>query len=93
MKQFAQILDCKELNLPNCDTGTDGGIESLLSIVFLASGAVSVIFILIGAARFAAATGDPQKIQQARNTIIYAVIGLIVSLSAFALVAFVVGRT
>lgn len=93
LDKAAQIIDCSDVNLPRCGEGTDGGIESILGIVFLAAGAVSVLFILIGAARFAAATGDPGRLKQARETIIYAIVGLIVSISAFSIVTFVIGNT
>ena len=36
--------------------------------------------------------GDPAKIKQAKDTILYALVGLVVSIFAVAIVGFVVGR-
>lgn len=92
--QLAQILDCGSLGLPRCgeDAGTND-IKTIMSIVFLVAGGVSVLYILIGAGKFAAASGDPANLKKARDTILYAVIGLVVSLFAFSIVNFVVGST
>ncbi|HIA92222.1 TPA: hypothetical protein EYO12_03865 [Candidatus Saccharibacteria bacterium] len=95
---FAQGIlgSCEDLNLPNCDAARNGGgngVEQLLSIVFLVAGGVATLYIIIGAIKFASSNGDPNNLKAARDTILYAVIGLIVSLSAFGIVRFVVGST
>jgi len=51
-----------------------------------------VIVIIVGGIRYATADGDSGKITQARNTILYAVIGLVVALLAYAITFFVVGQ-
>lgn len=66
-------------------------IAGALSAVFMLIGGLSVLFLLIGAVRYIASNGDQGMIQQAKNTILYAVVGIVVSLSAFAIVQFVVG--
>jgi hypothetical protein len=45
--------------------------------------------IILGALRYVISAGDASKITQAKNTILYAVIGLVVALLAFAIVNFV----
>ena len=47
---------------------------------------------MIAALRFVTAAGDSQETAKARNTIIYAVAGLMVSLTAEAIVALVISR-
>jgi hypothetical protein len=64
-------------------------IGTALSLTFTAIGGVCVLFILIGAIRYASSNGEQKDIAQAKNTILYSVIGLIVSTSAVALVQFV----
>ena len=92
--RIAQILECENLGLPRCGQDDGGsGVEQLLSIVFLVAGGISMLFILIGAAKFAASSGDPNNIKQARDTIMYAVIGLAVSLLSFSFINFVVGSS
>ncbi|HEU5187188.1 MAG TPA: hypothetical protein VFT87_01650 [Candidatus Saccharimonadales bacterium] len=66
-------------------------LQAALSLTFIVVGALCVFFIIIGAARYAVSAGDPALIKQAKETIVYAVIGLVVSLSAFSVVQFVLG--
>ncbi|HVI68987.1 MAG TPA: hypothetical protein VM581_00855 [Magnetospirillaceae bacterium] len=77
-------------NIPKPDV-TTATIGSILSTVFVLVGGLSVLFLLIGAVRYVASAGDQSMITQAKNTILYAAVGIVVSLSAFAIVQFVVG--
>ena len=52
-------------------------------------GAISVVMIIIGGLRYVLSNGDPKSTESAKNTILYAVIGLIVAIAAFAIVTFV----
>lgn len=52
-------------------------------------GAVSVIMIIIGGLRYAIAQGDSKAVEAAKNTILYAVIGVVVAIVAFGVVNFV----
>ncbi len=95
---FAQAtIQCSK-DVPKCDTGlpqvalTAGSIQSVLQIVFGVLGAVAVIIIVIAGLQFIASQGDPQGVAKARMTIIYAAIGLGISLMAEAIVTFVLGR-
>jgi hypothetical protein len=64
----------------------------ILSAVFIFLGGFAMLFLLIGAVRYVASDGDPGKLKQARDTLLYAVIGIVVSSSAFAIVQFLVGQ-
>ena len=55
-------------------------------------GAVSVIMIIIGGFRYVTSQGDQTQMQSAKNTILYAVIGVVVSIAAYAIVSFVVAQ-
>lgn len=61
-------------------------IQNILNAVIGISGIVAVIYIVIGGVSYMTSTGDPNKIQKARQTILYAVIGLIICALAFAIV-------
>lgn len=80
-----------DLNLPTPDL-TQDTFTSALQIVFGFAGGVALIMVAIGAFQFVISTGNPQATAKAKNTIIYALIGLAVSLSAFMIVTFVIGR-
>ena len=79
----------------NKDSGGDqvgGIIKTIVEVLLMAVGAISIIMIVIGGIMFALSSGDAQKAAKARNTVLYAVVGLAVSLFASAIVNFVFNR-
>lgn len=71
---------------------TDTTVKTLLTIVDSVVGALSLLFITIGGFRYVISQGDPQATGKAKNTVLYAVIGLLVAITAQAIVTFVIGR-
>ena len=67
----------------------NGIIKTIVEVLLTAVGAISIIMIVIGGILFALSSGDAQKAAKARSTILYAVVGLIVSVFASAIVNFV----
>jgi hypothetical protein len=67
-----------------------GTIDHIVSIVLGVTASIAVLVIVIAGLRYILARGDPNGTAQARSAIIYAVIGLLVSMAAFAIVTFVV---
>lgn len=65
-------------------------IKDVINVLLFLIGAVSVIMIIIGGIRYVLSNGDSTQITGAKNTILYAVIGLVVALLAYAIVNFVV---
>ncbi len=65
-------------------------ITNILNGVIAASGLVAVIFIIIGGINYMTSNGDSAKVQKAKNTILYACIGLIICALAFAIVNWVI---
>jgi len=64
------------------------GIEILLRIA--ASG--SCLWSIYGGVLFLTSQGEPAKVAKARNTLIYALAGLVIAVTATALVTFIAGR-
>lgn len=62
------------------------------SLVALAVGVTSVIMIIIGGIKFALSGGDSSGVTSARNTVLYAVIGLIIAAAAQSIVVFVINK-
>ncbi len=81
-----------------CDTGLpkvtadSSALHTALEIFFGIAAVISVLMIVIGGLSFVTSGGKPEEAAKARETIIYAAIGLLVSLSAEAVVAFVLGK-
>ena len=78
---------CKNKNTG--ETQVNGIIKTIVEVLLMAVGAISIIMIVIGGILFALSSGDAQKAAKARSTILYAVVGLIVSIFASAIVNFV----
>ncbi len=81
---------CKNKNTG--ETQVNGIIKTIVEVLLTAVGAISIIMIVIGGIMFALSSGDAQKAAKARNTVLYAVVGLAVSLFASAIVNFVFNR-
>lgn len=64
------------------------GIQAFLLII----GAVAVIMLIVGALRYVLSGGDPRATQGAKDTILYALVGIVVALAAVAVVNFVLAR-
>lgn len=64
-------------------------VKNILTTVFTWTGIISVIVIIIGGVFYITSQGEPDKIKRAKNAILYAIIGLIISLLSFAIVNFV----
>jgi quinol-cytochrome oxidoreductase complex cytochrome b subunit len=71
------------------ETEAQDRVANILNTVFTWVGIIAVIVIIIGGIQYAISQGDPAKVSRAKTTILYAVIGLIVTLLAFAIVNFI----
>jgi cytochrome bd-type quinol oxidase subunit 2 len=83
----------------SCATTTAGSgdkVNSLISDVInlfsLVVGVVSVIMIIIGGFQYITSSGDSNKVGTAKNTILYAIIGLVIVALAQFIVRFVLSR-
>ncbi len=85
---FAQVTS-NEFNVPKGDLSNDA-VQTVLQIVFALIGAVAVIILMLAALKYITSRGDPQAVAKAKNTIVYAAIGLVISVSAFTIVSFVI---
>ena len=56
------------------------------------SGVVCAIFIVVGGFGYMTSAGDPSKVQKAKKTILYAIIGLIIVALSFVITNFVITR-
>lgn len=77
-------------------TGTSSGttdlpglIKKIVNILLFLIGTIAVIMIIIGGLRYVTSGGDSSGVTGAKNTILYAVIGLVVAVLAYAIVNFV----
>lgn len=67
-------------------------IKTVINIFSLVVGVVAVIMIIIGGLRYITSGGDSGNVTNAKNTILYAIIGLVIVALAQIIVKFVLGR-
>ncbi len=65
--------------------------KTITNVLLFIIGAVSVIMLVIGGIRYTTSAGDSSAVTAAKNTIMYAIIGIVVALLAYAIVNFVIG--
>lgn len=72
--------------------GKGGIISKVITILDIIIGSVAVVMIMIAGFKFVTSNGDSNNVTSARNTIIYAIVGIIVALSGQLIVQFVLNR-
>ena len=75
--------------MPSDLIGDNGVFGRITNVILLIVGIVSVVMLIYGGLRYILSGGDSKKVTDAKNTILYAIIGLIISLLAYAIVNFV----
>ncbi len=71
---------------------TNGIFQQISNTLIFLVGAIAVIMLIIGGLRYVTSNGEAASIKGAKDTITYAIIGIIVAMLSFALVSFVIGR-
>lgn len=65
-------------------------VKAVVNWLLFAVGVISVIMLVVGGIKYSTSAGDSNKVTSAKNTIMYALIGLAVAVLAFAIVNFVI---
>lgn len=78
-------LICNSASKDNAVSMTKTIIDTLLYVL----GIVAVIMIIVGAFKYVVSAGDASSIASAKNTILYAVVGLVVAILAYVIVHYV----
>jgi hypothetical protein len=71
--------------------GSTGIFSTITNTLLFLLGAISVIMIIIGGLRYVISGGDSAAVTAAKNTILYAIVGVIVAILAYAIINFVIG--
>jgi hypothetical protein len=88
---FAQDIGKAFTALPKAQA-TGERIQTAIELTLMTLGILAVLMVVIGAIRYAASRGEPDQVATAKNTIIYALVGLIIAMFALVIVRFVTGR-
>ncbi|HET8884024.1 MAG TPA: pilin [Candidatus Saccharimonadales bacterium] len=69
--------------------GQGGIFQTITNVLLFIIGAIAVIMLIIGGIRYVVSGGDSSAVTGAKNTILYAIVGIVVAILAYALVNFV----
>ena len=92
LKFTAEGAAC-ETDTVDASTRVDGIISTVINIISVVVGIVAVIMIIIGGLKYITSGGESGNVTGAKNTILYAVVGLVVVALAQISVRFVVKET
>lgn len=92
-QDHADAAVCSDANAKkNTIYGPDGIITKIANIIAIIVGIAAVIVIMVAGIQYMLSTGDPTKVNNAKNAIIYAVVGLVVAVFARTIVVFFVSK-
>lgn len=64
-------------------------IQNIINILLYIAGVIAVIYVVIAGYRYVFSNGDSGSITKAKNTLIYALVGLAMAILAYAIVNFI----
>ena len=77
--------------VPTTLFGGNGIVTTVTNILLFIAGALAVIMIIWGGLRYATSAGNSANVTAAKNTVLYAIVGLIIAFLAFAVVNWLLG--
>lgn len=78
-------------NIPAELLGSGGVVTTIINTLLFVVGFLSVVMLIIGGIRYVISGGNSAAVTAAKNTILYAIVGLIIALFAYAIINFVIG--
>lgn len=69
--------------------GSSGVFQTVTNVLLFVLGAISVIMIIIGGLRYVVSGGNSANVTAAKNTILYAIVGVVIALLSYAVINFV----
>lgn len=88
LQEGAQAAQCD--GCPSNLFGDDGVFKQITNTILYIVGIIAVIMLIIGGIKYVISGGDAKKVTDAKNTILYAIIGLVIAFFAYAIVNFVI---
>lgn len=79
------------VNPPNTPTDLTAMFKTIANVALFIIGAVSVLMLIYGGIRYTVSGGESSAVTAAKNTILYAIVGVVVALLAGAIINFVLG--
>lgn len=83
---------CQSQNSGDPITGTNGVLAKAARIISYLAGAAAIILMIIGGFMYVTSDGEASKLSAAKNTVIYALVGLVVVVFAQSIIIFVINK-
>ena len=78
---------------PDCGAGDlNATIQNIINTIIFVIGIVAVVMVILGGVQYSTSQGDAGKVKKAKDTIMYGIIGIVISILAFAIVNFVLAN-
>ena len=87
---YAQQLGVDGIKGPANNANLLGIVQTVINTLLSIIGVLAVVMLILGGIRYTTSQGDKTAIESAKNTILYAIIGIVVAFAAFALVSYLV---
>jgi hypothetical protein len=81
-------INAKDIGADSNTQNIGQALTNVTKIGMSVIGGLAIIFLIVGGIQMVLSTGDAKRVQQARETLIYATVGLVLAISAYALVTF-----
>lgn len=93
-KLIADIsINCKDIGAcPNKTENLGQAFANVTAAIMGVIGGLAVIFLIVSGIQMVASHGNAQKYERARLSLMYSVVGIIVAIAAYTVVAFIAGR-
>jgi hypothetical protein len=88
--QYAAKLKPEQVGIP--ENSAESVLTNVVDVVYFFFAIAAVISIIFSGILYVVSNGDSSKITQAKNGILYGVIGLVISFMAFVITGFIIGR-
>lgn len=69
-------------------TGLPPAFGNAVDIILYLVGAIAILMLVVGGLRYVLSAGNPSAVNDAKNTILYSLVGIVVAVGAYAIVHF-----
>lgn len=91
LDQLAVQITADEIGAPKV-AADNATLQDVLGLIYFIAGILCVLTIVFGGVRYVTSQGDSGGVSSAKNTIMYALVGLLVILVASAVTQFIFSR-
>jgi hypothetical protein len=89
LAQIPWNVSANDIHVPNSTQNIGDVVRNIITLLMTLVGMLAVIFLIVSGLRYVLANGDAKMAAEAKNGILYSVVGLVVAIAAIAIVTFV----